>query len=296
MIDGENNSHFNMTKDGKMETIGVKLQRLRSLLKETGGAVISYSGGCDSTLLSFIAKEELGDRAFFVLSSFEAYPASETDEALKTAGILELPIMMVKEKMLEDSNFTANTAERCYFCKKKLFGRLSEIGRKNSVDFIADGSNTDDLNDTRPGMRAASDLGVRSPLLEAGFTKNDIRKLSRLLKLPTWDKPSFSCLASRIPYGVRIEQSLLQRIETAERLLKELGFHQVRVRHQGNIARIEVISAEIQRLVAAKTRRNIESAFKKLGYLYVTVDLHGYETGSLNKEPLPSPPGEIGEI
>ncbi len=274
-----------------METIEIKLQRLRSLLKDTDGAIIGYSGGSDSTLLAAVAKEALGNRAICVLEIFEAYPQSETDEALKTADALGLSIIMVKEKMLEDKDFAANTADRCYFCKKKMFGRLSEIGRQNSIDFVADGSNTDDLNDDRPGMRAASELGVKSPLLEAGFTKNDIRKLSHLLKLPTWNKPSFACLASRIPYGTRIEQRLLKRIETAEQLLKELGFHQVRVRHHGDIARIEVKGDEIQRLAATQTRRKIESGFQKLGYLYVTLDLHGYQTGSMNKESFFPPPG-----
>ena len=270
-----------------METIEIKLQRLRSLLKDTDGAIISYSGGCDSTLLAAIAKEELGNRAVCVLTSFEAYPESETDEAVKTADALGLSVIMVKEKMLEDKDFAANTADRCYFCKKKMFGRLSKIGRQNSIDFVADGSNTDDLNDDRPGMRAASELGVKSPLLEVGFTKDDIRKLSRLLKLPTWNKPSFACLASRIPYGTRIEQDFLKRIETAEQLLKGLGFHQVRVRHHGDIARIEVKADEIQRLAAVKTRKKVELWFQKLGYLYVTLDLHGYQTGSMNKQSLP---------
>lgn len=273
-----------------METIEIKLQRLRSLLKDTDGAIIGYSGGCDSTLLAAIAKEELGNRAVCVLASFEAYPESETDEAVKTADALGLLVIMINENMLEDKDFAANTADRCYFCKKKMFGRLSEIGRQNSIDFIADGSNTDDLNDDRPGMRAASELGVKSPLLEAGFTKNDIRKLSRMLKLPTWNKPSFACLASRIPYGIRIEQDLLKRIEAAEWLLKELGFHQVRVRHHGNIARIEVKKEEIQRLAEPRIRKKVASGFQKLGYLYVTLDLHGYRTGSVNRAFFPSPP------
>jgi uncharacterized protein len=274
-----------------METIEIKLQRLRSLLKETGGLVIGYSGGCDSTLLAAIAKEELGNRAVCVLASFEAYPESETKEALKTADALGLSVIMINEKMLEDMDFTANTAERCYFCKKRMFGRLSEIARQNSLDFVADGSNKDDLNDDRPGMRAASEEGVKSPLLEAEFTKDDIRKLSRMLKLPTWNKPSFACLASRIPYGIRIERNLLKRIEAAERLLKELGFHQVRVRHHGDIARIEVKKEEIQHLAEPKIRERVASGFQQLGYLYVTVDLQGYQTGSMNRLFPPSPPG-----
>jgi pyridinium-3,5-biscarboxylic acid mononucleotide sulfurtransferase len=267
-----------------METIEIKLQNLRSLLNDSDGAVIGYSGGCDSTLLAAVAKEELGNRALCVLLSFEAFPESEKDDALKTADALGLSVITVREKMLEDADFVANTVDRCYFCKKVMFGRLSAIGRHNSIAFIADGSNTDDLNDDRPGMRAASELGVKSPLLEAGFTKNDIRKLSRLMKLPTWNKPSFSCLASRIPYGTRIEQKLLKRIETAEQLLKEMGFHQVRVRHHGDIARIEVKGNEIQRLAAAGIRRSVESGLQQLGYHYVTLDLHGYETGSMNKK------------
>jgi uncharacterized protein len=176
-----------------------------------------------------------------------------------------------------------------------MFGRLSDIGRKNSIDFIADGSNADDLNDDRPGMRAATELEVKSPLLETGFTKAEIRKLSRLLKLPTWNKASFACLASRVPYGTRIDRKLLTRIEKAEQLLQGLGFHQVRVRHHGNIARIEVKSGEIQRLAAAKIRRKVEYEFQKLGYRYTTLDVHGYQTGSMNKESYSSPAGGIGK-
>ncbi len=278
-----------------MENINEKLQRLRSIFKEMGSAVISYSGGCDSTMLAFIAKEQLGEHAICALWSFEAFPETETDEAVKTADALGLSLLWIREKMLKDENFSANTPQRCYFCKKKFFSRLSEIARQHRANFIADGSNTDDLNEERPGMRAASELDVRSPLIEAGLSKRDIRKLSRILKLPTANRPSFSCLASRIPYGTRIEQSLLQRINAAEQFLKGLGFHDVRVRHHGDIARIEVKKAEIERIAAPGTRTKIVSSFRKLGYIYVTLDLHGYQTGSMNRRSFLStarPPGE----
>lgn len=263
-----------------MGKIDKKHAALRSLLKDTGGLVVGYSGGCDSVLLAAVAAETLGRRALCVLVSFEAFPEREAEKALKTADALGLSTITIREIMLADDDFTANTPERCYFCKMRIFSRLFEIGHRNSLFVVADGSNLDDLCDNRPGRRAAREMGVKSPLQEAGFTKSEVRELSRQLNIPTWDKPSFSCLASRLPYGIRIEQTILERVERAEQCLSELGFHQVRVRHHGDIARIEVDPGEIQSLAAAETRVIVESELKRLGYLYVTLDLNGYKTGA----------------
>ncbi|MBW6486565.1 MAG: ATP-dependent sacrificial sulfur transferase LarE [Syntrophobacterales bacterium] len=265
-----------------MRNIKEKHRKLRSLLKNTGGLVVAYSGGCDSALLAYVAKETLGSSSLCVLLSSESYPQSETDQALNTAAALGLSVITITESIVADRDFTANTIERCYFCKKRLFARLLEIGRQHSLYFVADGSNRDDSDDYRPGKRASEELGVISPLREAGFTKDDVRKLSRQLNLPTWDKPSLACLASRIPYGTKIDSAILQRIGKAEQLLKERGFNQVRVRHHGDIARIEVETHEIKRLAADENRLDVEREFKKLGYLYVTLDLNGYKTGSMN--------------
>jgi uncharacterized protein len=265
-----------------MGDIDEKYRALRSLLKKTGGLVVGYSGGCDSALLAALARETLGDQALCVFFSFEAYPQREVEQALNTSVALGLSAMIVEEEMLADADFAANTPERCYFCKKKMFSRLFEIGREFSLDVVADGSNRDDFGENRPGRRAALEMGVISPLEEAGFTKDEVRKLSRQMNLPTWDKPSFACLATRIPYGIPLESASLERIGRAERFLDEAGFHQVRVRHHGDIARIEVAPDEIERMATPETGKIVASELKKLGYLYVALDLTGYKTGSMD--------------
>ena len=269
-------------KRDAMDTIDSGMERLRSILTGMGGVVIGYSGGCDSTLLAAVAREVLGDRTICVLASSETYPRSEVEEALETAGRLGIPVTRIDTDELKNEAFAANTPDRCYFCKRELFGKLAAIGREQGIDWVADGSNVDDLNDYRPGGRAAAELGIRSPLREAGLSKEEIRELSHRLGLPTWDKPAFACLSSRIPYGTRIEPSVLTRLEEAERFLKELGFRQVRVRHHGDIARIEVEPQEIARLAEPEIRRQVAEKFKELKYLYTALDLSGYRTGSMN--------------
>ena len=271
-----------MVKKGRMETLDFKLERLHSLLTEMGGAVIGYSGGVDSTFLATVASAVLGDRSLCVLASSETYPASEVEEALTIAGKLGLSVIRIDTDELRNEAFAANTPDRCFFCKIELFGRLIGIGKEHGIPWVADGANVDDLDDFRPGSRAAAELGVRSPLREAGFTKNEIREISRRMGLPTWDKPSFACLSSRIPYGTRIEPDILRRLDEAERFMKELGFRQVRVRHHGKIARIEVEPEEITRLASPEIRRQVTEKFKKLEYLYTTLDLGGYRMGSMN--------------
>jgi len=265
-----------------MKGIDDKLRQLKTILSEMDGVVIGYSGGVDSTLLAAVAAEVLGDRAVCVLASSETYPSSEIEEAIETARSLGLNLVRIDTDELANEEFVRNTPERCFFCKMELFTKLIEIAEEHGIRWVADGANVDDLQDYRPGSRAGAELGVRSPLREAGFAKEEIREASRRMGLPTWDKPAFACLSSRIPYGTRIESKVLARLDEAERFLKGLGFRQVRVRHHGTIARIEVDPAEIARLASAEVREAVARKFENLGYTYATLDLRGYRTGSMN--------------
>jgi uncharacterized protein len=265
-----------------MSLIDDKVKQLRSLLSEMDGVVLGYSGGVDSTLLGYIATEVLGERAVCVLASSETYPSTEVQEAIEIARKLNLNLVQIETDELKNENFAQNTPERCFFCKTELFTRLLSIAGEKGINWVADGANVDDLDDYRPGSRAASKLGVRSPLRESGFTKSDIRDAARQLGLPNWDKPSFACLSSRIPYGTRIEPEILTRLNEAEQFLKGLGFHQMRVRHHDAIARIEVEPEEIIRLASPEIRQIVADKFKNLGYTYTTLDLCGYKTGSMN--------------
>lgn len=240
----------------------------------------AYSGGLDSTLLLKAAKDALGDSVLAVTALSGIFAKSELDFARFMAAKLKVRFKAVRTFQLADKKFISNPVNRCYFCKKHLFGKLIEISRKNKLNYVVDAANVSDKYDFRPGEKAAKELGVRSPLKEAGFTKRDIRYFSKKLKLPCWDRPSTVCLASRIPYGKIITPAILKRIEQAEDLLKKQGFIQLRVRHYDNFCRIEVPVGEIKR--AINKRLWIIDNFKKLGYNYICLDLEGYRGGSMN--------------
>ncbi len=259
-----------------------KYERLKSILREMGEVVIGYSGGVDSTLVLKVAHEVLGDRAVAVTGDSEAFPQGEVDAALQVAEEMGVTVTRVRTHELADPNFAFNTPNRCYHCKTELFSELQEVAHERGIAWIADGSHADDgrPGDHRPGLKAADEKGVRSPLREAGLTKADVRALSLHLGVPNWDKPSFACLSSRFPYGTTITAELLARLDGCEKFLRELGFRQFRVRHHDTVARIEVETQDIPKLIGL--REPVNARFKELGYTYVTVDLEGYRSGKMN--------------
>jgi len=260
-----------------------KWDRLRTLLRGMKHAVLAYSGGVDSSLLLRATAEIMGPRLIAVTAVSETYPPGELEAAKELARTLGVTHRVIHTEELASEEFTLNSPERCYFCKKELYGKLKKIAEAEGICCILDGSNTDDLDDFRPGRKAAEEFSVRSPLVESGLSKSDVRELARFLNLPVWDKPSLACLSSRIPYGTRITPDILKTVQTAEDHLREIGFRQVRVRHHGTIARIEIEREDFQRLLSDDAVLKITAALKGLGYTYVCLDLEGYRTGSLNE-------------
>lgn len=257
-----------------------KLEKLKTILKKMDSVLIAYSGGLDSTLLLKVAQNVLGDKVLAVTADSATYPAEELDFSKKMARKFGVKHKIIRTRELKDERFISNPVNRCYFCKLELFRRLKDIARKDKFNFVVDASNISDLKDFRPGAVAKKELKVRSPLEEAGFTKGDIRRFSKILRLPTAEKPSLACLASRIPYGTKISPLLLSRINRAENFLRKQGFTQVRLRHYNGLCRIEVLKSDIPRII--NKRVQILDKMKELGYNYVTIDLEGYRTGSMN--------------
>ncbi|UZQ82036.1 ATP-dependent sacrificial sulfur transferase LarE [Thermoanaerobacter sp. RKWS2] len=265
------------------EILRQKLNALKSYIKEMGSLAVAYSGGVDSTFLIKVAHDVLGDKALAVTARSSTYPEREFNEAIKCIQEIGARHIVITSEELDIVGFSSNPIDRCYYCKKELFQKVWKVAKENGIDHIADGSNYDDLNDYRPGMKAAQELNVVSPLKFAKLTKKDIRALSKEMGLPTWDKPSFACLASRIPYGELITQEKLSMIDKAENFLIELGFRQLRVRHHGNIARIELGEKDYDKILNRDLMKKIAAKLKDIGFTYVTLDLEGYRTGSMNE-------------
>jgi pyridinium-3,5-biscarboxylic acid mononucleotide sulfurtransferase len=266
-----------------------KLDQLKAALRTCGRTLIAYSGGVDSVFLAKVAHDVLGENALAVIADSPSLPRRELSEALVIAEQFKLPVRVIKTQEMADANYTSNPSNRCYFCKSELFDELTKIAKAEGWQTIVYGENASDVGDFRPGSVAAKEYQVRAPLKEVGLTKAEIRELSQELGLPTADKPQMACLSSRIPYGEPVTESALQMIETAENVLRDAGFYEVRVRHHiaGNpklfLARIEVGADEVERFLNQKVRESMMQALKKIGYAYVTLDLQGYRRGSANE-------------
>ena len=264
------------------EELKDKLQKLEEYIRNLGSVAGGFSGGVDSSLLLEVAHRELGDNAIAVTGADYSVPGRELEEAKKFCRDREIRHFICRVNPLAEEEYRHNGPDRCYFCKHKIFEEVGKIAAQNGISYMAEGSNMDDLGDYRPGLKAVDELGVKSPLREAGLYKEDIRMISKALGLPTWSKPAYACLASRFVYGEEITEEKLEMIDRAEQYLIELGFFEERVRMHGNIARIEVPPGDIPRIASDEIREKVYDKFRDIGFLFVTIDMKGYHMGSMN--------------
>lgn len=260
-----------------------KYDRLVEIISGLGRVVVAFSGGVDSTFLARAARDALADQALLVTADSESYPSAELEEAQRLAALLGMRHLVIETRELDNPDYAKNPPNRCFFCKEELFTKLKPVAEREGGAHLIYGANVDDLGDHRPGMQAARLAEVKAPLIDAGLTKVEIRELSRRLGLPTWDKPSFACLSSRFPYGDVITREKLRQVEQAEAFVRSLGFRQFRVRHHDRLARLEIPLEEIPWLWEEGRHEKIVARLRELGYLYVTVDLKGFRSGSMNE-------------
>jgi len=260
-----------------------KYDRLKDYLASFGSVAVAFSSGVDSTFLLYAAKEALGDRAIAVTASSCSFPERELNEAKEYCQKMGIRHFVIKSEELEIEGFSHNPKNRCYLCKHELFEKIGALAKEQGINEIAEGSNLDDNGDYRPGLQAVAELGVKSPLRHVGFTKQEIRELSQYFNIPTWNKQSFACLSSRFPYGDLINEKKLKMVDRAEQLLLDMGFHQLRVRIHGDVARIELLPEEFPKFMEEETRLSVYKKFKEYGFSYVTLNVVGYRTGSMNE-------------